>query len=45
MHWKMSKIYAAMRNDSIEADTLKSIALKDVFVKAERGISSRRREM
>lgn len=32
-----SSIYATMRNDSIEIDSLKNIALKEVFVKAERG--------
>lgn len=32
-----SSMYATTRNDSIEADTLKNIALNEVFVKAERG--------
>lgn len=30
-------MYATMENDSIEVDTLKNIALNEVFVKAERG--------
>lgn len=30
-------MYAAVRNDSIETDSLKNIALNEVFVKAERG--------
>ena len=32
-----SSMYATTINDSIEVDTLKNIALNEVFVKAERG--------